>query len=87
MSFVGNCVCAPSVQLVDIHHNDYVEFLEEIWEPLVEKAYSFIIQDDSNQIIGVSLNFDIIDEPERSVVSSPLSVIFKFLDFIEVPIK
>lgn len=70
----------------NINTNDYVELLEAIWNPLVEKGYSFIIKDENSQIIGVALNFDANDEPEVDI-SGPLSIIFEFLDFLEVPIK
>lgn len=70
----------------NIHYEDYVELLEAIWDPLVEKAYSFIIKDDNNRTVGVALNFDANDEPEPNV-NGPLCIIFEFLDFVEVPIK
>lgn len=70
----------------NIHYNDYVDLLEELWEPLVEKAYSFVITDDSSRIIGVALNFDVNDEPEPESVGR-LAVIFEFLEFVESAIK
>lgn len=69
-----------------IKYSDYVELLEQIWEPLVEKEFSFVIKDDTNRIIGVALNFDVNDEPEPTV-DGPLAVIFEFLEFVEIPIK
>lgn len=65
---------------------DYVELLEGIWEDLVGKAYSFVIKDKCDRLIGVALNFDANDEPEP-VVESELSKIFEFLEFVETPIK
>lgn len=70
----------------NINYNDYVDFLESIWNPLVEKGYSFIIKDENSRTIGVALNFDANDEPEVDI-SGPLSIILEFLDFVEVPIK
>lgn len=70
----------------NLNYNDYVELLELIWNPLVEKGYSFIIKNENSRIIGVALNFDANDEPEVDI-SGPLSIIFEFLDFLEVPIK
>lgn len=70
----------------NINYNDYVDLLELIWNALVEKGYSFIIKDENSRTIGVALNFDANDEPEVDI-SGPLSIIFEFLDFIEVPIK
>lgn len=70
----------------NIHYSNYVDLLEGIWKPLVEKAYSFVIKGKDNRIIGVALNFDANDEPEPPIIGS-LAVIFEFLDFVEVPIK
>lgn len=70
----------------NIKYSDYVELLEVLWQPLVEKAYSFVIKDNMNRIVGVALNFDANDEPEPPC-NGPLTVIFEFLDFVEVPIK
>lgn len=70
----------------NIKYIDYVELLDAIWQPLVEKAYSFIIKNENNHIVGVALNFDANDEPEAPV-TGPLSIIFEFLDFLEIPIK
>lgn len=66
--------------------SDYVELLDAIWHSLVQKGYSFIIKNERNQMVGVALNFDANDEPEAPVTGS-LSIIFEFLDFVEVPIK
>lgn len=85
MSFIEKAELEQQLK-PNIHYEDYVELLEGIWEPLVEKAYSFIIKDETNRTIGVALNFDANDEPEATV-HSQLSVIFEFLDFVEVPIK
>lgn len=70
----------------NIKYSDYVDLLNAIWKPLVEKAYSFVIKDEKNHILGVALNFDANDEPEAPC-DGPLTVIFEFLDFVEVPIK
>lgn len=60
--------------------------MDAIWEPLIEKAYSFIVKNDHNRTIGVALNFDANDEPEAPMVGG-LCTIFLFLDYLEVPIK
>lgn len=65
---------------------DYEILLEAIWNPLIEKAYSFVVKDDANRIIGVALNFDAHDEPEPSLEGA-LETIFIFLDHLETPIK
>lgn len=65
---------------------DYEELLEAIWNPLIEKAYSFIVKDGTNRIIGVALNFDANDEPEPPL-SGALQTIFIFLDYVETQMK
>lgn len=70
----------------NISFADYDELLEAIWNPLIEKAYSFIVKDETNSIIGVALNFDANDEPEPPL-SGALETIFIFLDHIETTMK
>lgn len=65
---------------------DYEELLEAIWDPLVEQAYSFIVNDESKRTIGVALNFDANNEPEPPL-SGALETIFIFLDKVETPIR
>lgn len=69
-----------------IHRSDYLDLLESIWEPLIEKGYSFIVKDENDRTIGVALNFDANDEPEAPLAGG-LAPIFIFLDYLEVPIK
>lgn len=70
----------------NIQYSDYTELLDAIWQPLVQKGYSFVIKNENDHIVGVALNFDANDEPEAPV-TGPLLIIFEFLDFVEVPIK
>lgn len=70
----------------DIQYFDYDDLLNAIWEPLIEKRYSFVVKDSNNRTIGVALNFDANDEPEAPLVGG-LCTIFIFLDYLEVPIK
>lgn len=70
----------------DILRTDYADILEMIWEVLVEKDLSFIIQDMNGKTLGVALNFDAHDEPEVQV-NSKLIVVFEFLEFLEGPIR
>lgn len=70
----------------DILRTDYADILEAIWEVLVAKDLSFIIQDSNGKSVGVALNFDARDEPEVQV-HSKLIVIFEFLEFLEGPIR
>lgn len=69
-----------------IHYSDYNDLLDALWQPLIEKAYSFVVKDENERIIGVALNFDANDEPEAPLVGG-LCTIFIFLDFLEIPIK
>ncbi|KAL2731339.1 plipastatin synthase subunit B isoform X2 [Vespula squamosa] len=71
----------------DISREDYRKLMEKLWEPLVEKDLSFVVkssQDD--RVIGVSLNFDLWDEPEVEL-DSKLTIVFDFLEYLEKPIR
>lgn len=70
----------------NMQHSDYVKLIDGIWQPLVEKAYSFVIKDEQNQIVGVALNFDANDEPEIPFIEN-YSIIFDFLNFVEASNK
>lgn len=70
----------------NVYCNDYIELLDTIWDSLVQRAYSFIVRDEKNRIIGVTLNFDAHDELKVPLVGG-LRVIFDFVDFLESPIK
>nr|XP_050861707.1 mycosubtilin synthase subunit C isoform X3 [Vespula vulgaris] len=71
----------------DISREDYRKLMEKLWVPLVEKDLSFVVkssQDD--RVIGVSLNFDLWDEPEVEL-ESKLTIVFDFLEYLEKPIR
>lgn len=71
----------------DIMRTDYRELMEIMWNPLVEKGLSFAIKSAQNgKTIGVTLNFDLWDEPEL-ILSSKLMIIFDFLEYLEKPIR
>lgn len=70
----------------NVYYNDYIELLDTIWDSLVERAYSFIVKDENNRMIGVTLNFDAHDELKASLVGG-LKVIFDFVEFLEGPVK
>lgn len=71
----------------DIKRADYRELMEAMWNPLVEKGLSFVIKSaQSNKTIGVTLSFDLWDEPELRL-SSKLMIIFDFLEYLEGPIR
>ncbi|EFA09829.1 beta-alanyl-bioamine nonribosomal peptide synthetase ebony isoform X2 [Tribolium castaneum] len=70
----------------DIFESDYKELMDALWEPLVEKALSFVAKAESGKIIGVGLNFDARDEPDVQITSK-LTVIFEFLETVEGPVR
>lgn len=70
----------------DIHVYDYAELLDKIWDPLLEANLSFIVKNEYGKVVGVALNFDARDEPEVEITSK-LTVIFEFLEFLEGPIR
>lgn len=71
----------------DITRADYRELMEAMWNPLIEKNLSFVIKSaQSGETIGVTLNFDLWDEPEL-ILKSKLMIIFDFLEYLEGPIK
>lgn len=71
----------------DITRADYRELMEAMWNSLVEKSLSFVIKSaQNNKMIGVTLNFDVWDEPELTL-DSKLMIIFDFLEYLEKPIR
>ncbi|KAL6430303.1 hypothetical protein ACFW04_007784 [Cataglyphis niger] len=71
----------------DITRADYRELMEAMWNSLIEKGLSFAIKSAQNdKMIGVTLNFDVWDEPELTL-NSKLMIIFDFLEYLEKPIK
>lgn len=71
----------------DITRADYQELMEALWNPLVEKGLSFVIKSaQSGKIIGITLSFDLWDEPEL-VLKSKLMIVFDFLEYLEGPIR
>ncbi|XP_017781120.1 PREDICTED: uncharacterized protein LOC108565946 [Nicrophorus vespilloides] len=71
----------------DIYEFEYLELMGKFWAPLVEKDLSFVvISTKTGNVIGVSLNFDALDEPKVEITSK-LVVIFEFLETIEGPIR
>lgn len=65
----------------------YKEIINKMWDKLVELGCSFKVKDDQGNIIGVSLAFDLMDEPEvGELEGNVLITIFEFLDFVERPL-
>ncbi|XP_065156085.1 beta-alanyl-bioamine nonribosomal peptide synthetase ebony isoform X2 [Atheta coriaria] len=71
----------------EIADTDYAEILNVIWTDLVAKALSFAtISADTGKCIAVALNFDAHDEPAVEITSK-LTIVFEFLEFLEGPIR
>lgn len=70
----------------NILRTDYRDILELIWDVLVEKDLSFVVNNEQNETVGVALNFDARDEPEVAVTNL-LIIVFEFLEFVEGPIR
>lgn len=71
----------------DITRADYRELMEVMWNPLVEKNLSFAMRSaQSGKMIGITLNFDLWDEPEL-MLNSKLMIVFDFLEYLEGPIR
>lgn len=69
-----------------IKYTDYGDIFEAIFDDLVEKDISFVVMDAQDRMVGVSLNMDAHNEPEVNITSS-LSIVFEFLEFVEGPIR
>ncbi|XP_003425501.1 dimodular nonribosomal peptide synthase isoform X1 [Nasonia vitripennis] len=72
--------------LPDINKEDYTVLMEQLWVPLLEKNFSFVLKSPNNELVSVALNFDARDEPEV-VIHSKLNIIFDFLEHIEQPVR
>nr|BDT05249.1 ebony protein [Gryllus bimaculatus] len=70
----------------DIQRSDYVELLDKLWIPLVEKELSFAVKSENGDIVGVAFNFDAYDEPPVEI-DSKLNIIFDFLEYLEGPVR
>ncbi|KAJ8666541.1 hypothetical protein QAD02_008203, partial [Eretmocerus hayati] len=71
----------------EIKEADYRDLMQQLWDPLVEKNYSFVLKNiATGQILSVALNFDAYDEPALQI-GSKLAIIFDFLEYLEGPIR
>lgn len=68
----------------DSHYNDYKEFIEKIWDYLLEKDLSFVVTDLVGNIVGISLNVDGQDPPKITIKNS-VEILLDFLFSIEKP--
>ncbi|KAL5233037.1 hypothetical protein ACI65C_000447 [Semiaphis heraclei] len=70
-----------------VPYSEYIDVLELLWEPLLEKNLSFVVKSKkSDRLIGAALNFDALDEPDIEF-NGRLTVIFEFLESLEGPIR
>lgn len=63
-----------------------MELLEALWHHLIGKAFSFVIKDKLNRVVGVALNFDANDEPTPPNVQA-ISILYEFVGFVEVSVR
>lgn len=66
---------------------DFVNFYNVLWTNLIEQGYSFIIKDKNNQMVGVSLNYDLNGKPRPTPDVEAVQIIYTYIDFIEEPIR
>lgn len=66
-------------------NSDNKEFVEQMWEYILEKDLSFAVTDREGNIVGINLNKDGQDPPKITMTNS-LNVILEFLDSIEKPV-
>ncbi|XP_045028498.1 tyrocidine synthase 3 [Daphnia magna] len=72
--------------LTGVTREDHEIFLGELWESVVAAELSFVIKDNSGNIVAVALNFDLFDEPVVKPKTHRLAYILEFLESIEGPI-
>ncbi|KAK0091639.1 hypothetical protein PV326_002925 [Microctonus aethiopoides] len=72
----------------DVTRNDYYDLMDTLWRPIVDKELSFVVrsENDVRTILGTALSFDAWDEPD-CIVTSKLSLVFEFLEYLEGPIR
>ncbi|XP_075232512.1 nonribosomal peptide synthetase ebony [Lycorma delicatula] len=69
-----------------IRREDYHELLDKIWVALLRTRLSFVVRAKNGKLIGVSLNFDVHDEPEVELTSQ-MQIVFEFLETMEQPVR
>ena len=116
---IGRIICtsfstkAELELLTNVTYDDYVDFMNDIWQPLlaadlrfercqsifVQLIYiyfgikikkscgSFVVKDDEEKVLAVSLNFDVFNEPTVSPRSPSLAYVFDFLESVEAPVR
>ncbi|XP_049778766.1 zwittermicin A synthase ZmaJ isoform X1 [Schistocerca cancellata] len=69
-----------------IPRSDYENLVDALWQPLVEKNFSFIVENENGEPVGVAFNFDAHDEPPVEI-HSDLLIVFDFLEYLEGPLR
>lgn len=64
----------------------YVEFIGLNWNLFMESGLSFVVLNLKDQILGVSLNFEVGDEPRQMPLGSPLETIMEYLGYVEADV-
>ncbi|XP_063980695.1 beta-alanyl-bioamine nonribosomal peptide synthetase ebony [Diachasmimorpha longicaudata] len=72
----------------NIMRSDYHDLVDALWDPLVEKGFSFVVRaaDEKKTMLGVALSFDAYEEPECEITSK-LAIVFEFLEYLEGPLR
>ena len=70
--------CDMSKCLADLNINHYQEVFESIWRTLIEKRFSFLVRNEKEEIVGVSVSFDAVDNPDLTT-ENPLRLVFELL--------
>lgn len=81
-SYINKSDLERSVPGLKAEH--YIELLCGIWDLLIEKGFSFTVKNEKGELIGVSINFDVMDNP-CPMPGKPLDAIFNFFYEIENP--
>ena len=71
----------------DTLHEEYEQFVRDMWEPLVDKNLSYIIVNKGTNVpVGIALNYDEYDMPEMDMTDNVM-IFADFTDYLEQPVK
>lgn len=62
--------------LLETKQEDYKKFFEDIVEKAIDRGFSFMVKDSAGKIVGVAINFDVMDEPKIGE-TGPRSTIYQ----------
>ncbi|CRK94943.1 CLUMA_CG008433, isoform A [Clunio marinus] len=69
--------------LVSTDMEEYSNFLKFNWALFVDNEISFMVLDNQEKIVGISLNIDVEEGPEISSERSSIQTIIKFMEFVQ----